>query len=226
MPQRIHVAPSILSADYLCLGQDLDSVRDADLIHFDVMDGCFVPQISYGHPVLKHVLKGTDLPVDVHLMISNPDEAVSTYFDLKPAYISFHLESANHPHRILSAIRDAGIKPAVAINPGTPVCMVEPLLHMVDMVLIMSVNPGYGGQSFIETTHERLRELRRLCAQKGVSPLVEVDGGVGANNARDIVAAGADVLVAGSSVFREKNRSAAIRAIREAGMMGLSSRDK
>jgi len=224
MTPKAHIAPSILSADLLQLGHELDDVRDADLIHFDVMDGVFVPQVSYGHPILKQVVAHTDVPVDVHLMVSNPDVAVPTYLDLHPAWLSFHLEVAYHAHRLVHAIQDAGVHPCVAINPGTPICMLEPVIEDVDMVLIMTVNPGFGGQSFIPQSIARLHEVRALCKRHGVSPLVEVDGGISAKNACEVAEAGADVFVAGSALFGQKDRAGYIAELRVEADAGIAKR--
>ncbi|MBQ6395906.1 MAG: ribulose-phosphate 3-epimerase, partial [Atopobiaceae bacterium] len=197
----------------------------ADLIHYDVMDGHFVPNLSFGLDILKTVKKNTDVPVDVHLMITNPDEMVEAYLDAGADIVCFHQEAAVHAHRIVSLIHQRGAKAAMALNPATPVSTLEDIIEDLDMVLIMSVNPGYGGQKFIEHTYAKLRALRALCDAHGVAPWIEVDGGVGAGNAEAICEAGANVLVAGTGVMGKADRAAEIAAIRAAGMDGLAKRD-
>lgn len=219
--EDVLVAPSILSASFLDLGSDLDDVATADLVHYDVMDGHFVPNLTFGPDILRQVKRRTSLPVDVHLMISNPDEAAALYLEAGADMVSFHLEATAHAHRLVQQIRSYGAKAAVAINPATPVSALECILDDLDMVLVMTVNPGFGGQSFIEGSLRKLRQLRRMMRDHRVSPLVEVDGGVSASNAERIVAAGANVLVAGSAVFNQEDRAATIAAIRENGRRGL-----
>lgn len=214
------IAPSLLAADCLRLGEELDEVKTADLVHLDVMDGHFVPNLTFGLDTLRAVKSATSLPVDVHLMISNPDEMVEKYLDAGADIVSFHYEATAHAHRLVSLIHDRGAKASIALNPATPVCLLEPIIDELDMVLIMTVNPGFGGQSFIESSTRKLRRLRRLCDEHGVNPHVEVDGGIHARNAQEVAAAGANVLVAGSSVFGAADRAAAIRAIRDAAEAG------
>ena len=218
------VAPSVLSADFTRLGQELDDIATADYVHYDVMDGHFVPNLSFGPGILRAVKGATQVPVDVHLMVSNPDELVPQYLDAGADMVSFHLEATAHANRVVQAIHAAGAKAAVAICPATPVCMLEDLLDDVDMVLLMSVNPGFGGQSFIPGTLRKLRQLQGLLAAHGVAPLLEVDGGISAMNAAQVVEAGADVLVAGSAVFGKEDRTAAVEAIRSEGLRGLARR--
>lgn len=222
--EKVRIAPSILSADFLTLGDDLRSVSTADLVHYDVMDGGYVPNISFGPGILEAVKRGTDLPVDVHMMVTNPDEAYKGYIDAGADILTFHMEAARHPRRIVDEIHAAGRKAGIAINPGTAVSSLEAILECLDMVLIMSVNPGFGGQTFIEHTYAQLKALMALCEAQGVSPLVEVDGGISAANAERVVAAGANVLVAGSSVFGAAERAAEIEKIRAAGERGLAAR--
>ena len=222
--EEILVAPSVLSADFTRLADELGDVSSADLVHFDVMDGHFVPNLTFGLDVLRAVKSATDLPVDVHLMISNPDEMVERYLDAGADVVSFHYEATSHAHRLVSLIKDRGAKASVAINPATPVCMLEPILCDLDMVLVMTVNPGFGGQRFIESSLRKLRRLRRMCDEQGVNPAIEVDGGITARNAAEVAAAGANVLVAGSSVFGAADRAAAIAAIRTSGTSGMSRR--
>ena len=218
----IMVAPSILSADFSRLGEELATVAGADLIHYDVMDGHFVPNLTFGLDVLRAVKASTELPVDVHLMISNPDEMVEKYLDAGADLVSFHSEATAHAHRLVSLIRDRGARASVALNPATPVSVLEPILDDLDMVLVMTVNPGFGGQSFIESSLKKLRRLRRMCDEHGVNPLVEVDGGISAKNVADVAGAGANVFVAGSAVFGAQDRAAAIADIRRAGQAGVS----
>ncbi|WP_317414885.1 ribulose-phosphate 3-epimerase [Thermophilibacter provencensis] len=224
MNDEIRVAPSVLSADFRRLADELADVSTADLLHYDVMDGHFVPNLSFGIDLLRTVKSATELPVDVHLMITNPDEMVERYLDAGADVVSFHYEATSHAHRLVSLIKDRGAKASVAINPATPVCMLEPILCDLDMVLVMTVNPGFGGQRFIESSLRKLRRLRRMCDEQGVNPAIEVDGGITARNAAEVAAAGANVLVAGSSVFGAADRAAAIAAIRTSGTSGTSRR--
>ena len=220
--EEILVAPSVLSADFTRLADELGDVSSADLVHFDVMDGHFVPNLTFGLDVLRAVKSATDLPVDVHLMISNPDEMVEKYLDAGADVVSFHYEATAHAHRLVSLIRDRGARASVAINPATPVCLLEPILEDLDMVLVMTVNPGFGGQSFIEGSPRKVRRLRRMCDEHGVNPLIEVDGGISSATAAAVTSAGARVLVAGSAVFGTADRAAAIADIRRAGLAGAS----
>lgn len=224
MPKDVRIAPSVLSADFTRLGEELDSVSTADYIHYDVMDGHFVPQISFGPGILAQVKRATDLPVDVHLMVSNPDEAVAAYLEAGADIVTFHAEAATHALRVVDEIHAAGRLASVAINPGTSVSVLDALLPHVDMVLVMSVNPGFGGQRFIESTYRQLHRLRALCREQGVHPLVEVDGGVGTGNIGSLVEHGADVLVAGSAVFGKADRAAAIAELRAAAVAGTPRR--
>ena len=218
------IAPSILSADFLKLGEELKSVADADLIHYDVMDGSFVSNISFGPGILSAVKGATQVPIDVHLMVQNPDLSFRSYLEAGADVLTFHMEAATHPRRIVDEIRAYGCKAGIAINPGTSVSSLEGIIDCVDMVLIMSVNPGFGGQMFIEHTYTQLEMLSSLCAAQGVNPVVEVDVGIGAWNAERLAAAGVDVLVAGNSVFGAQDRAAAIREIRDAANRGVALR--
>ncbi len=221
MLDQVRIAPSVLSADFSKLGEELESIHDADYIHYDVMDGHFVPNITFGLDILKATKRASDLPVDVHLMITNPDEMVPEFLAAGADIVTFHMEATNHANRLCNLIREKGALASVAINPGTSVSALDSIIDEVDMVLIMTVNPGFGGQKFIPTSLDKLRRVRALCAEHGVSPMVEVDGGISAANAADVCAAGADVLVAGSAVFGAANRAQAIAGIREAGNNGL-----
>jgi ribulose-phosphate 3-epimerase len=210
------IAPSILSADFTRLGEELRAVEaaGADWIHADIMDGHFVPNISYGPMIVAAVRRATKLPIDVHLMISEADRYVPEFVQAGADWISVHAESGPHLNRSLQLIRGAGVKAGVVLNPATPVAAVEWVLDAADYVLVMSVNPGFGGQTFIPNSIARIEALRRMIAAHGSSALIEVDGGVGPQNAREILAAGADVLVAGSAVFGSGDYRAAICALR------------
>lgn len=225
MSDRIYVAPSILSADMANLGRDLVRIANADFIHVDVMDGHFVPNLSYGTPIMKACKGATDIPLDVHLMITNPDEASDWYVDAGADLVTVHAEASTHLHRTICHLKERGVRAGAVLNPATPVSVLEEILPELDLVLVMSVNPGFGGQSFIPSTLSKLRRLRDLCAHLGVNPLVEVDGGVSAANAEEVTAAGGDILVAGSAVFGAEDPASAIDAIREAGERGLARRD-
>lgn len=222
MSSDVRIAPSILAADPLAMGKSLDQIRTADYIHFDVMDGMFVPNLSFGPALLEAVKKATDVAVDVHLMIEEPDRRVERYLEAGADVVSFHYEAQRHAHRTISAIKEHGALASIALNPGTPVNVLESLIEDLDMVLIMSVNPGFGGQPFIERTYDKLRSLRALCEAHGVTPLVEVDGGVSAANAAELVRAGANVLVAGSAVCGAADPASAIAGLREAAAHGLT----
>ncbi len=216
MQSRIQIAPSVLSADFAKLGEDLADIASADCVHYDVMDGHFVPNISFGLDILKATKRATDLPVDVHLMITNPDEMIGAFIDAGADNVTFHMEATAHANRLIQLIHAAGRKASVAINPATPVSALEEVVEDVDMVLVMTVNPGFGGQSFIESSPAKIRRLRALCESRGAHPLIEVDGGIKASTAPLVAEAGADVLVAGSAVFGREDRAQAIAEIREA----------
>ncbi len=220
----IKVAPSVLSADFCKLADELESINKSDYIHFDVMDGSYVPNISFGPAILKAVKRATNIPVDCHLMIVRPELLVDEFIDAGADLVSFHLEATPHAHRLIQHIKSKGAKAGIVINPQTPVSMLEYLVSEVDLVLIMSVNPGFGGQSFIEESVEKIKQLKALCDLKGVHPIIEVDGGVSAKNAALVAEAGADMLVAGSAVFSQEDRNAAIEEIRAQGELGVSRR--
>lgn len=198
------VAPSLLSADFARLHQDVDMLNAsaATWLHCDVMDGVFVPNISFGFPVIEAVSKLTDKPLDVHLMIVDPGRYVGAVRDCGAAIMNVHYEACTHLHRTVQSIHDAGMKAAVTLNPATPVCMLQDIIGDVEMVLLMSVNPGFGGQSFIKHTLDKIRELRKLIDTSGSKAIIEVDGGINAQTGALAAAAGADALVAGSAVFR------------------------
>lgn len=201
------LAPSILSADFSKLGEQVSLIEKggADVIHVDVMDGHFVPNISFGAAVMKSLNGKTSLKYDVHLMIENPDKYIEDFVTDNTEYITVHQEACTHLHRTLQHIKGLGIKAGVSINPATPVCMLEDILQDVDMVLVMSVNPGFGGQKFIPVAIEKIKKLAQIRSEKGLKFEIEVDGGVTLDNATIISEAGADILVAGSAVFGAKD---------------------
>lgn len=211
------IAPSILSADFSKLGQEIQSIEaaGADWVHIDVMDGHFVPNLTFGPPVISAVRATTKLPFDVHLMIERPELSIADYIAAGADRITVHLEACTHLHRTIYSIKEKGLPAGVAINPATPVSALEPILSDVDMILIMTVNPGFGGQSFIPYSLDKLRQLSAMLKEKGLTHVdVQVDGGVNANTAADIRLAGANVLVAGSAVFTAPDRKAAIASLR------------
>jgi ribulose-phosphate 3-epimerase len=210
------IAPSILSADFGNLAEDVRKVSEAgaDYIHVDVMDGHFVPNLTMGPMIVEAVKKATSVPLDIHFMVENIPFFIDMYKHLKPEFISFHIEEEKHINRVIQKIRNEGIRPAVVLNPATPVSMLEYIVADVDMVLLMSVNPGFGGQKFIPSVLDKIKELRELANRKNPSLLIEVDGGVNDKNAPLLREAGADILVAGSFVFKSDDYKKAIESLR------------
>jgi ribulose-phosphate 3-epimerase len=227
MTDRILIAPSILSADFTRLAEAIELIEEggADFIHVDVMDGHFVPNLTIGPPVVAALKKVATRPLDVHLMIDNVDATVGWYLDAGADWITIHAEASPHIHRTLGAIRDAGAKAGVSVNPGTPVDSLIEVIGMVDMILVMSVNPGFGGQSFIERSVEKVNELRWMCDQLGIAPIIQVDGGINPETAALVAAAGANCLVAGNAVFGATDPKAAIAEIRAAAEAAAADRD-
>ena len=212
----IQVAPSVLSADFGNLNRDIEllNASEADLIHIDVMDGVFVPNISFGFPVIKSIAKVATKPLDVHLMIVDPQRYVNEVRDCGAHIMNVHVEACTHLHRVVQQIKAAGMKAAVTLNPATPVVMLEDIIGDLDMVLLMSVNPGFGGQSFIPGTLRKLAGVRELIAATGSKATVQIDGGVNLDTGAQLAAAGADILVAGSFVFSAPDPAATIAALR------------
>ena len=222
----VRVAPSILSADFAHLARDIAAAErgGADLIHVDVMDGHFVPNLTIGPPVVKAIKKAASVPLDVHLMIEDPDRYIEAFADAGASYLSVHVEVLPHLHRTIAAIKARGLKAGAVLNPSTPVVMLENVAGDVDYVLVMSVNPGFSGQSFIPRSIEKIRAVRALLAAAGNLAPIEVDGGVDLNTVGAVVAAGADMLVAGQAVFGTADPESAVRELKAAANAALAAR--
>ena len=211
------IAPSVLAADFANLQRDVEMINksEADWFHIDIMDGVFVPNISFGMPVLAAISKHAKKTIDVHLMIVDPDRYIKTFKDLGADILTVHYEACTHLHRSLQAIKAEGMKAGVAINPHTNVALLEDVIKDIDLVCIMSVNPGFGGQSFIENTYKKVKQLKEIIVRNNANTLIEIDGGVTSKNAKELAEAGADVLVAGSFVFNAEDPIATISNLKE-----------
>ena len=211
------IAPSLLAADFANLQQDIQMVNksEADWFHLDIMDGVFVPNISFGMPVVRDIAKHAQKTLDVHLMIVEPNRYIKTFAELGAHILTVHYEACNHLHRTLQAIKGAGMKAGVALNPHTPVNLLEDLISDIDLVCLMSVNPGFGGQSFIENTYDKIIKLKELIKNRNSNAKIEIDGGVNAKNSKKLVDLGANILVAGSFVFKSENPTVTIANLKK-----------
>ena len=216
--KRKKIAPSILSADFAHLADEIQKVEEAgaDIIHVDVMDGHFVPNLTIGPLIVASIRKITRLPLDVHLMMTNPDAYIPEFVKAGSDYLTVHVETCPHLHRTIQSIKESGVKAGVTLNPSTSLSLIAPILPFADLLLIMSVNPGFGGQTFIPQVLEKVREARRMIDQMGVSVELEVDGGLKVENVKEIATAGADIFVAGSSIFHSKDYKKTLEMMRQA----------
>ncbi|HKP47060.1 MAG TPA: ribulose-phosphate 3-epimerase [Pyrinomonadaceae bacterium] len=214
----VDIAPSILSADFSRLGEEIEAVErgGATILHVDVMDGHFVPNITVGLPVVKSIARKSRLPIDAHLMISEPGRYAQQFVEAGAKMVSIHVEADAHVHRTLAAIKSAGAQAGIVLNPATPVGSIEEALPFADYVLVMSVNPGFGGQSFIPTAIDKVRRIKTMIVERKLKTRIEIDGGVDSNNIAAVVEAGAEIIVAGSAIFGSSNPEAAVRELREA----------
>lgn len=212
----IKIAPSILSADFSKLGEEVNKVAlaGADLIHIDVMDGHFVPNLTFGAPVVADLRKVTDKPFDVHLMVTNPADYILPFAQAGADLITFHIEAAPHMHKVIQSIKENKMKVGISLNPGTSLSLLDEVLDQIDMVLLMTVNPGFGGQGFIPQSLQKIAKLKNAIAQRQLSVDIEVDGGINSETAKEVIKAGANILVAGSAIYQAKDFSKAIAALR------------
>lgn len=212
----MYVAPSLLAANFLKLEDEVKAVSEAgaDLLHIDVMDGHFVPNLTFGPCVIEKISSISKVPLDVHLMVKNVSSFVEMFLPLKPKFLSFHIEAETHPIRLCEYLRSQGIHPAIVLNPHTPISSIKTMIEFVDMVLLMSVNPGFGGQKFLPLVYEKITELRELIDKKNAKVFIEVDGGINGLNAPNLEEAGADILVAGSYIFSSNDYQNAIKSLK------------
>jgi len=217
----IEIAPSILSADFTCLGEQIRTVEraGASLLHVDVMDGRFVPNITVGLPVVKAISRATRLPIDAHLMIVEPGRYAEQFVKAGAQMVSIHIEADPHAHRTLTTIRDAGARAGIALNPATPLSALDEAVKFADYVLLMSVNPGFGGQEFIPASLDKIRRLRKMIDERGLKTRIEVDGGIDSDNIAEVTSAGAEIIVSGSAIFATPDPAIALRELREATVL-------
>lgn len=217
MPENhVKIAPSLLSSDFSRLAEEINAIEtaSADMLHLDIMDGHYVPNLTFGYVLVETIAKLTKLPLDAHLMVTNPQDYVERLAKLGIKYFSFHPDTVFHPHRLISAIKEKGMIAGAALNPGTPVTTITELLHDLDFVLLMSVNPGYSGQKFLPVVVDKIKQLKTLALQKNLSFLIEVDGGINNTNAPELISAGADIIVSASYIFKSNDYATAIRSLR------------